>query len=178
VVYERSRQTQAPELLEDIQRYNEQDCRSTAQLREWLVSLRPTGATWFQRPARLDEGDDADGVAGQNDSDEPYRLALLADCAPEQKPLRELVGQLLGFHRREAKPQYWRMFDRQNQSDDELVDDVECVGALEQVGEPEPLNRSLVFTYDFPAQDTKLQVGDPVQVARNAAARRSYRAAR
>jgi uncharacterized protein len=44
VVYEQWRATQAPELLEAIERYNERDCRSTIELRDWLISLRPSGS--------------------------------------------------------------------------------------------------------------------------------------
>ena len=47
VVYEHWRQTKDPALLESIRLYNEDDCRSTWQLREWLLTLRPEGTPWF-----------------------------------------------------------------------------------------------------------------------------------
>ena len=41
-----------------------------------------------------------------------------------------LLAYLLEFHRREAKPKYWAMFTRQEMSDEELIDDAECIGVL------------------------------------------------
>ena len=47
VVYERWRENDDPALLESIRQYNEDDCRSTWQLREWLLTLRPTELSWY-----------------------------------------------------------------------------------------------------------------------------------
>ena len=33
-------------LLDEIERYNEEDCRSTVALHEWLLSIRPRGVPW------------------------------------------------------------------------------------------------------------------------------------
>jgi uncharacterized protein len=53
------------------------------------------------------------------------------------------------------------MFDRQDREDDELVEDAECLGALEAdaTRPPEHNKQSLVFTYRFPPQDYKFSVG-------------------
>jgi hypothetical protein len=37
-------------------------------------------------------------------------------------PFRELVGQLLEFHRRENKSAYWAMFHRQELPEEELIE--------------------------------------------------------
>src|SRR5205823_10928606 len=37
-------------ILRTIADYNEEDCRSTFALREWLVGLRPPGVAWREPP--------------------------------------------------------------------------------------------------------------------------------
>ena len=48
VHYERWRVTQDAARLESIRAYNEDDCRSTHLLRDWLLGLRPQGLPWFE----------------------------------------------------------------------------------------------------------------------------------
>ena len=47
VHYERWRVTQDDAELERIRAYNEDDCRSTHLLRDWLLTQRPAGLPWF-----------------------------------------------------------------------------------------------------------------------------------
>jgi len=81
--------------------------------------------------------------------------------------MRELICNLLDFHRREQKPQWWKMFDRQERTDEELADDAECLGGL-TLSRAIPVyteKRSQVYTYEFPEQETKLDVGDSCQIS-------------
>src|SRR2546427_346848 len=80
-----------------------------------------------------------------------YEQRLLEHCADPERPSRALVAQLLEFHRREAKPQWWAMFDRQSSADEELIEDAECLGGLQVDPTQPPVQdkRSLVFTYRF-----------------------------
>ena len=45
-------------ILEEVERYNEEDCRSTFELHEWLRSIRPAerAVAAAARPARADRG--------------------------------------------------------------------------------------------------------------------------
>ena len=40
-----------------------------------------------------------------------------------QKPLTETIKNLVGFHRREIKPEWWETFDRMDKTHDELEED-------------------------------------------------------
>ena len=84
------------------------------------------------------------------------RGAALAD-----REWRETLGHLIEFHRRAAKPGWWAMFERAEMSDEQLVDDVECLGAisLDTKTRPVPVKQSLVYRCTFPPQDTKLRTG-------------------
>ena len=55
VHYERWRVTQDAAELEKIRSYNEDDCRSTHLLRDWLLTQRPAGLPWFVRDAQRDD---------------------------------------------------------------------------------------------------------------------------
>ena len=61
VFYERWRETGDGQLLQDIQDYNRDDVDSTQQLRDWLLTLRPTGIPWLS--------DAAEGQGGAGDAD-------------------------------------------------------------------------------------------------------------
>jgi hypothetical protein len=95
-------------------------------------------------------------------------VKALLDGVPEaDREWRELAGQLVDFHRREANPEWWAMFNRQDMTEEELIDDAECIGGLE----PDPdrpefaVKRSVVESFRFPAQDFKMNVGDDVLIA-------------
>ena len=76
-------------------------------------------------------------------------------------PHRWLLAQLLDWHRREAKPEWWQYFRRVLQStDDDFIADSEAIGGLEFKEELEPVAKSRVYRYTFdPEQEYKLAPG-------------------
>ena len=93
--------------------------------------------------------------------------ALMEGVPESEIPWRELAGQLIDFHKREAKPEWWAMFNRQDMTEGELIDDAECIGGLEPDPDRQPYSekRSIVYSFRFPAQDFKMNLGDDVLVA-------------
>ena len=174
VHYERWRVTQDDAELEKIRAYNEDDCRSTHLLRDWLLTLRPAALPWFVPDVRRD---DAAGIARTERTQKieaalaRHHRALLGGLPDDRSTwtddqhLRGLVFDLLDFHRRAAKPGYWAMFARQDMTVDELIDDAECLGGLTRIADalPVALKQSFVHTFAFPEQDTKLRVGKQCQ---------------
>lgn len=165
VMYEKWRQLHDDAILKEISDYNEFDCRSTLMCRNWLLKLRPTaGVQWFS-PQVAKEAEEPEKEKNRREAEARTAMfvAKLCEGMPEEeKPWRELVGHLLEFHRREAKPQWWAMFSRQEMTDEALVDDAECIGKLTRDPDCPPYGekRSVVHTYRFPAQDFKTRVGD------------------
>ena len=162
VVYEQWRKLGDARLLKEIADYNEADCRSTLLLRDWLVSLRPASTPWFDRT--VTDPPDPERDAGRREAEQRTRRTtaeLLQGPAAEQ-PFRELVGHLLEFHRREDKPAWWAMFNRQAMSEEELIDDAESIGGLrrDSTAPPYAVKQSLVHTFRFPPQDFKMRAGD------------------
>ena len=76
------------------------------------------------------------------------------------------MANLCLYHKRENKPAYWRLFDRLESTDEELVDDLDCLGDIVATGEIEEITtRSSAYTFSFdPNQETKIKRGDSVRV--------------
>ena len=159
VAFERWLEVREQEILDGIEAYNRDDCASTRELRDWLASLRPEGMPWAQG---IPDDEDPERKA-KRDAEEAEAVAVrarLLDGAPvAELPFRELVAQLSAFHRREQKPGWWAMFDRQVRDAEELAEDAECLGGLQAVGPPFQVKRSMAQAYRFPPQDTKLRAG-------------------
>jgi uncharacterized protein len=168
VTYERWRELRDPALLQQIADYNAVDCRSTLLCRDWLVGLRPEHLPWFARAAAEQANPDAEQKRREAEERAANCAArLLAGVSEDERPWRELVGQLIQFHRREAKPQYWAMFHRQELVEHELIEDADCIGGLrhDAANPPRLEKRSLVWTFSFPPQEFKLHVGDKPLIA-------------
>ncbi|GMG81458.1 TM0106 family RecB-like putative nuclease [Paralimibaculum aggregatum] len=151
VAYERWRETGEQQILDEIEDYNRVDCISTEELRDWLVGIRP-GRPW---PSL---GQDAGTKEAEEDADtQALRSGLAAAGLPADR--QEMLFNLGLFHKREAKPAQWAVFDSVGKDEDELIDDLDALAGLEAVGAPEPVKRSRVRTYRFPQQETKLRSG-------------------
>src|SRR3989475_7305328 len=99
LAYEQWMDTHATTRLEEIAAYNEEDCRATLALRDWLVEHRPGGAAWAELPEARPIDDDRQKTDAER---ELLRQALLAGATP-QTP-RWLAAELLEYHQREARP--------------------------------------------------------------------------
>ncbi len=163
-MYEKWRVLRDASILKEISDYNEFDCRSTLMCRDWLLSMRPAeGVSWFSPSTGAETTPEKENARREAEMRTSALIGRLCNgVSDEERPWRELVGQLLEFHRREAKPQYWAMFSRQDMSDDELVEDAESIGKLvpDPTHPPYADKKSKVFTYTFPPQDFKMRAGD------------------
>ena len=157
VLFEKWLESGDDSLLRDIEAYNEEDCRSTVALHEWLLHSRPPGLPW--RPTHEPE---------PPEEEMPHERAVLRDellaRSAEEGDAPWLLAQLLDYHRREAKPQWWEWFLHLSLDEEELIEDTDTIGGLELVGEPEPDKSSLVYTFSFPEQEHKIS-GDSVDPA-------------
>ena len=155
--YEQWVQTHSDARLDAIAAYNEEDCRATLALRDWLFSHRPDGTPWPDGGVPREVDEDKRAVDQER---EALRQALVEHSAPGSP--RWLAGELLGYHRREARPAWWRFYERRDHmSPDDLVADSESIGKLEPEGAPPlRLKQSLVYRLRFPPQQHKLAPGD------------------
>jgi predicted RecB family nuclease len=155
LAYEHWMATRAAARLEEIAAYNEEDCRATLALRDWLLEHRPGDARWATSPeARPVDVDRRKTDAGR----EALRQALLAGESAGSP--RWLVAELLEYHRREARPAWWWFYQRCEMSADELFEDGEAIGRLWPEGLPRAVKRSTEHRFRFEAQQHKLAEGD------------------
>lgn len=172
VYYERWRETRDASLLKAIEDYNLDDVRSTFELREWLLSIRPAEATWSQGPAGAAEAAPkvSEKAAQAAEAMEEYRRRLTASLPANrlewtsEHRMQELMFHLLGFHRRAEKPAWWALFARQQASEDDLLTDLEAIAGLTKKEPPRPVQGGMKYVYLFPEQDTKLKTGDSCTV--------------
>lgn len=162
VFYHRWRETRDEKLLQDILDYNRVDCENTEGLRNWLLELRPGELEWWSRRNAPPVTEVEDDPAEQRR--EQLRLLVRERAAGLSERGRELLAHLIDFHRRAKKPEQWAVFDRCERMEDDLVDDGECIGDIRPASADwlRPEKRSVIATYAFPPQETKLQPGKDV----------------
>ena len=169
VAYESWLDQRDPHILDNIADYNEEDCVSTWKLRDWL-ELRRDGlvdgdGVVLSRPTLAS----SEASAAQREDEVRLQALTEALCAgvsddpltrtPEEHA-RWLLGQLLHWHRREDKPDWWWYYDRLEKTDQELVEDHDSIGELELVVAVREVARSTVYRYRFdPSQEHKIQIG-------------------
>src|SRR5271170_4938962 len=112
-------------VLKEIEDYNLYDCRSTRELRDWLIlrayesGVTPLGAQPVSDGGTIEE---ADTLAVK--LEEFSGVAASPDRTAEQTAVA-LVAAARGYHRREVKPFWWAHFDRLNYPVDEWADDTD-----------------------------------------------------
>ena len=157
--------------LKKIRDYNEEDCRSAKLLSDWLRNA--------QRAHKIDyipvSGNEKENLVSEikklNKDNIKFKATELAqelldfceknnELSPEQKKLTQLLAYLLEFHRREDKPIWWAYFDRLKMTEDELIEDIDCLGGLKRTNES---SQSYEYKYDI-NQDTKLKKEESCKV--------------
>jgi hypothetical protein len=155
-------------LQEVVAGYNEDDCRATLALRDWLESLRPElagrlglGLAELPRPLVAEPERD-----GEDSEVRRLRSALLSSVPAQQlgrtpeESARALLADLLEWHRRENKPAWWRYFYVRTLSSSDLVAEPDALGLLSPGAEVGAEKRSLLWRLDFPPQEHKFSPGD------------------
>ncbi|MGC1381447.1 MAG: TM0106 family RecB-like putative nuclease [Candidatus Baltobacteraceae bacterium] len=171
VMFETWLSTRDDALLQDIQRYNDDDCRSTFALREWLLERREELNISLAQPIPWRAA-----INGEAPPEEPERTLLenrlleglppidsaeeLSNAA-ETVRARWLLGHLLSYHRREAKPAWWKYFDRLANPNELEERDHEAIGGLAFAPEipsykVKQTDRNAVLTFRFPRQEHHL----------------------
>lgn len=148
-------------ILKDIRDYNEDDCKSTAELVIWLRKV----AAENKIPAVRKNAVAALTTPPVLPPEVVARLDTVARLRQKADTISIVLADLIDFHRREEKPMWWRMFDRTKATSEELRDDPGCIEGIRVVGIPVAEKQSLIQTYSFdPAQECKLAAGDKTDV--------------
>ena len=152
--------------------YNEDDCRATLALRDWLEGRRAELAGRLGEDLPRPVFEEKPGTP-EDPEMARIRSALLAGVSAETSgaiawdvsaetsagQARALLADLIDWHRREDKPAWWRYFYLRTLSPAELIGEPDALGGLsggEVVGQ---VKRSVVRRFRFPAQEHKFSAG-------------------
>lgn len=144
-------------ILTGIRDYNEDDCKSTAELLQWLRKVAAENKIPAARPSSAP----APAAPPVLPPEVVTRLQTAEKLRQAGDAISVALADLIDFHRREEKPMWWRMFDRAAATPEALRDDPGCIEGVQAVGSPTVEKQSLVQDYRFdPAQECKLSAGD------------------
>src|SRR5690606_16402850 len=97
----------ASAVLKGIRDYNEDDCVSTAQLRDWLLEVAEAHGL-----LEAGEAEPVEAPEEREPNPDVLERAEMAASLRQQGGVCEVLGDVIDYHRREDKPVWWRMFDR------------------------------------------------------------------
>ncbi len=158
--------------LDRIERYNRDDVVSNLRLRDWLETLRTefTAQTGLAvpRPVARTAELPADLTEAQARVEALVERLAGPDAVPtdplDRTPSQQatwLLGQLLGWHRREDKSMWWEFHRLLGLTPEQLVDEEDAIGLLEPIGAVDDEKKGKqTWRYSFPAQDYDLGRGE------------------
>ena len=165
---------QATEVDESVRNtialYNADDCFSTRSLRDWLERER---RALEQAGRRIPRPPISDGAPSETISERQQQTAALAEeltrCISADPALRNeedaarwLLANLLDWHRRESKADWWEYFRLKDMTDEDLLDERGAVSGLRFVERIGVQRKIPADRYSFEKQETDLRAGDKV----------------
>ncbi len=154
-------------ILDDIAIYNKEDCVSTQELRQWLVAQRPASAGYQLTRELAEKEADKLARAAAGAEEQAAREALAAKLKTNgalSVQAANLLSELLWFHERALKPEWWQYFSWPMHTEEELIDSFDCIGGMTLDTSVALVieKQSHIATYRFAAQETKRKVGEQV----------------
>jgi predicted RecB family nuclease len=148
--------------------YNEDDCRSTASLRDWLENER---SKLEKRGTKIPRPEPRDSAPSEELNQRQKLVAALVSRlsagVPEnseerstEQSARWILAQLLDWHRRENKATWWEGFRLADLDDAELLDERAGLAGLQFVERLEIKRQIPTDRYAFERQETEIRSGD------------------
>lgn len=147
--------------IEMVRAYNQDDTDSTFFLRNWLEDLRDPS---LARP------EEKSGEIQEELNEEIKRLNAIRDqlqagisAIPEERSIDEqakwLLGDLVGFYRREDKVSFWEKFRLKTLDAQELLEDKSGVSGLRFIGEVGGTEKCPIHRYSYIDQYVEIKNG-------------------
>lgn len=150
---------QCSEILNSIREYNIDDCNSTQELAQWLRKEQQVNNIAYVGEQPIVEVE----LKEEQQQRQLFRDQLLfkaSQLSGLDASILENLAWMLDFHTREAKPIFWRKFERLALDEEELYDDIDCLAYCKLTEQapfkPTPRSRNLAYQYQFnPDQEFK-----------------------
>jgi predicted RecB family nuclease len=148
--------------------YNEDDCFSTWCLRNWLEHERQSMEQAGHKIPRPEAP--SDGAAPEALSERQQRTASLAaslkadmpdepEQQTEEQATRWLLSNLLDWHRRESKSEWWEFYRLTELPDDDLLDERSALAGLQFVKRLGVQRKIPTDRYSFEKQEADIRPG-------------------
>jgi predicted RecB family nuclease len=158
LVYEQWLADRDASKLAAIESYNKEDVDSTRELHDWLEQQRAElEALHGPQPRPTLKSDEPAQPVSDVEAAELALAARLHDAG------HQLLGDLVGWHRREDRPAWWEVFRLKTLDREDLIEDGTALGGLSEPTYLRAEKRSHLFEFSFPPQETKLSVGNDVR---------------
>jgi predicted RecB family nuclease len=151
-----------------VEGYNRDDCRSTLALQEWLEQQR---GQLIRAGHNVSRPTPQDGTPPEKVNERQQRVAELfskltahvpveQESRSEEQAARWLMANLLDWHRREDKAEWWEFFRLKELSDDDLLEEKAAISRLQFI-ERVAVERNIpIDRYRFERQETEIRAGD------------------
>ncbi|MGN7752955.1 TM0106 family RecB-like putative nuclease [Sinorhizobium sp. 22678] len=152
--------------------YNDDDCRSTEALRDWLERLREEAIT---SGAVIDRPVAEEDRPSESVSERDARVGELIERLTHNVPAdvaertaaehgRWILAHSLDWHRREAKAGWWEYFRLSVLTAEDLIDEKAGLGGLRFIGTVEKTKSGIpTDRYEFELQDTEIRDDDELR---------------
>lgn len=161
-------------MKEAVRVYNQDDCFSTLNLHQWLEKERALLIeSGYEIPRPIIEIKEPESITQHLERITPIIEHLLLDVPADitlrskEQQAKYLLAHLLDWYRREEKSFWWEYFRLLELELDELLDEKDVISMLQYTGEREPIKRSFIDTYHYPAQELDLKIGSKVNDTNN-----------
>src|SRR5579871_1434217 len=153
-----------------VEGYNQDDCLSLIGLQEWLEQQR-TAAIESGREVPRPKPEDAAPPPSVDERQQRVEalfseltrdVPVETESRTEEQSARWLLANLLDWHRREGRAEWWEYYRLAELSDEELMDEKSAISLLRFVQSLGVDGRSTVDRYEFDAQETDVRCNDEV----------------
>jgi predicted RecB family nuclease len=139
--------------LKKIRDYNIDDCDSTMELATWLRQEQAAKGIEYIPPKLRETKEPTEEATAVTELRDRLLQRAEHESDKTKAILTKRLAWFLEFHRREAKPIWWKLFDRKGLSEIELYDDMDCLAGLarteKEAEKPTPRSRKLAYQYSY-----------------------------
>ena len=114
------------EILRQIESYNRDDCKSTKLLLDWLHVIKPENVN-------IQITNELKPLIQESNIEYKKAKKQILSTKSEEMTIKELVSDMLEFHKREEKSEWWLFFDRGKKDYQELINDMEAIADCKKI---------------------------------------------
>ena len=160
------------DVAKTVERYNDDDCRATAALHEWLEKVRTrreASGEKFERP-ELKTGEAGEDVELLETRSTQIFHSIISALPEDRNAWTKehgamwLLAHMIDYFRRESKSAFWEYYRLHELDDDDVMTERKALGGLTYKGvQPKRgRERNTTHRYTFPPQETSVNEGDEV----------------